>query len=448
MTTSNTVSKTFSISYLKTRSPFIEIWFINQTDLNTIVGQEDAPAVTVRYTNDTIQCECDGVPAIYSVYRLDQISKSGELVHSINLKNETFTLQNDPFPYQINGRYECVVSNGIPDIDEKILQTGSTTVQYEGAPVFAKENRPVKIGKVGDSIELSFHIYSFPDVEEIFLEKLGQTHIKKRKISNYKVLNSTLLYTEFNNKVGIYGYEYLIESHKLDIDDFQAYCITANNRLGASDYHFKIIKKEDTPLTNRKMTQFLIPVIVGVVLFGFAIIIYVCFRVKRTQVRVISDINELVDPNYEEIGSISYSAVVNVRSSHTNGNRDQHSTHSGASGISKRENVQSTVDNESHTSEKTTSDFFDIGLQQREATEGVHQVSLSSNDPHVSNIDVSGLITIIQRTDNTPHTTKETLGSQTSQTSVDSGSGPSNDIIDEIVGDGYENPYEFISTQD
>ncbi|CAC5421334.1 unnamed protein product [Mytilus coruscus] len=403
------------------------------------------PDVTVRYTNYTIQCECDGVPAIYSMYRLDQLSKSGELVRSINLKNETFTLQNYPFPYQINGRYECVVSNGIPDIDGKKLQTGSTTVQYEGAPVFAKENRRVKIGKVGDSIELSFYIYSFPDVEEIFLDKLEQTHNKKRKITNYKVLNSTLLYTEFDNKVGVQGYEYLIESENFNTDDFQAYCITAINRLGASDYCFKIIKKENTTVTKRKMSPYPIPIIVGLVLFGFAIIVNVCFWVKRTQVRALRDQNMPADPNYDEIESISYSAVINVHSLHTNSNQDQHLTHQGSSCISKKENVQTIVDNESHTSEETTSDFFDIGLLQREATEEVHHVSVPLNGTHISNIDVSGLITIIQSTDNTSHTNKEILGIQTSHTRVDSCSEPSNNGLEKSVGDGYENPCEYIS---
>lgn len=92
----------------------------------------DAPAITVRYMNATIACDCDGYPAIYSVYRLDQTSKSGELVRSINLDNGTFTFPNDSFPYQRNGLYMCTVSNGIPDTNGVILQTGSINVQYKG----------------------------------------------------------------------------------------------------------------------------------------------------------------------------------------------------------------------------------------------------------------------------------------------------------------------------
>ncbi|CAC5421328.1 HMCN [Mytilus coruscus] len=202
-----------------------------------------APEVTIRYTNGTIECNGNGVPPIYGVYRLDQISKLGELVRSVNLNNETFILYTELFPYQRNGKYTCVVSNSIPDTNGKILQTLSTNVNYEGPPVFAKENRYVKIGKVGQSsVTMSFHVYSCPDVEEIFLEKLGRIRGQKRKIHKF-VLKSTLLYNEFDNKDGIPGYDILIESDELYIDDLQPYCITVTNRLGASEYHFAITKK-------------------------------------------------------------------------------------------------------------------------------------------------------------------------------------------------------------
>ncbi|XP_052084707.1 uncharacterized protein LOC127721929 isoform X3 [Mytilus californianus] len=351
----------------------------------------------------------------------------------------------------MNGRYECVVSNGIPDIEGKVLQTRSTNVQYEGSPVFAKDNRHVTIGKVGHSIKLSFLIYSYPDVEEIFLEKLGRTYSRKRKITNFNISNFTLRYTGFENKIGIQGYEILIEIEMLDIKDFRAYCITATNRLGASDYHFEIIEKKDTAVTKRKITLVLIPSIVVVVLFGFVIIVYVCFWVKRTQVRAIRDHNVPDDPYYEEIEPISYRAVSNVCSSHSNNIQDQHLTHPGASGISKRVNVQSFVDNESNKSDETTSDFFDIRSLQRETTE-VHRVSISSNDAHVSNIGVAGIpSTIIQSTANVvncnqceAHNIKEISSSHISQSGIDFGSGSSNNVIDGSVGDENENPYEFI----
>lgn len=69
---------------------------------------------------------------MYSVYRLDHISEYGELVRSVNLSDKTFNITTEPFPYQKNGIYMCVVSNGVPDTDGKFLQSWSTRVKYEG----------------------------------------------------------------------------------------------------------------------------------------------------------------------------------------------------------------------------------------------------------------------------------------------------------------------------
>lgn len=92
------------------------------------------------------------------------------------------------------------------------------------------------------SVTISFHVYSFPDVEEIFLEKLGRLRGKKRKIDEY-VLKPTLLYNAFDKTTRVPGYVILIESDELYIDNLQPYCITVTNRLGASEYNFAITKK-------------------------------------------------------------------------------------------------------------------------------------------------------------------------------------------------------------
>lgn len=90
----------------------------------------DSPVVKGRNTNDQFKCDCDAVPSIYSVYQLNQLSKYGELVRSVNLNNEIFSYTS--YLFQRNGIYTCVVSNGIPDIKGNVLQTWSTNVKYEG----------------------------------------------------------------------------------------------------------------------------------------------------------------------------------------------------------------------------------------------------------------------------------------------------------------------------
>lgn len=89
---------------------------------------------------------------------------------------------------------------------------------------------------------MSFQVYSYPAVEEIFLEKIGHMDDKKMKITKY-FLKDILLYSEYDNSSGIQGYDILIESELVDKDDFQAYCITITNRLGASNFNFEIIRK-------------------------------------------------------------------------------------------------------------------------------------------------------------------------------------------------------------
>ncbi|CAC5405303.1 HNT [Mytilus coruscus] len=197
-----------------------------------------APVVKGRYTNETIECDCNGVPAMYSLYRLDQNSKDGKLVRSVNLNNETFTFNTESFPYQKNGRYTCFVSNGIPNSNGNVLQTWSIDVQYEGPPVFAPENRNVKTGALGQSISLSFYIYSYPEVEQIFVEPFYS--IQRKIIKHHSILTSALRYTEYNSTAGIQGYEILIETEVLYISDFQIYHITAKNSLGESKYRFEI----------------------------------------------------------------------------------------------------------------------------------------------------------------------------------------------------------------
>ncbi|CAG2208423.1 unnamed protein product [Mytilus edulis] len=283
-----------------------------------------APAVTLRYTNGTIECDCDGVPPVYSVYRLDRISKYGELVYSNNLDNGTYIFRKDQFPYQRNGRYMCFVSNGILGSNGKELQNSSTHVNYEGPPVFAKENRYVNHGKVEkSSIRMSFLVYSCPDVEEIFLQKLGRMRGKKRKLHKY-ILKSTLLYNELDNETGVPGYDILIESDDLDIEDFQAYIITVTNRLGASDYHFEIIKKEDRDIDQREKKYVFTICIVVAVLFGSIVInIGFCVNRARPKVPIQSNMNEdRTYHTYDEIGTILHGSVSNVRPSETHDNQD------------------------------------------------------------------------------------------------------------------------------
>ncbi|VDI51310.1 Hypothetical predicted protein, partial [Mytilus galloprovincialis] len=402
-----------------------------------------APAVTVRYTNGTIKCDCDGVPPIYSMYRLDRISNYGELVSSVNLDNETFVFKTDQFPYQRNGRYMCVVSNGITGTNGKILQNSSIHVNYKGQPVFAKENRRVKIGKVGQSsIKMSFLVYSWPDVEEIFLQKLGRMRGRKRKMQNY-VSKSTLLYNDLDNTTGVPGYDILIESNELDVNDFQSYIITVENHLGASTFQFEIIKKENPPLIKSKRTNLMILGIIGIILFVNMIIIHICIYVKHRQNRDQRHHNVGEYHNYhtyDEIGSVSYRAVRPMRSSDTNDNQRQNQTEQLGVGISIELNTQSTIDN---TVELNT-EVSDVGLQQSDITDDqIQSIPIAMDDRNV----VTTHLSHVQSTDlpSIEHILiRETPSEQHRHSSNDSDNESSQTVMVGNAGDGYENPYQIV----
>ncbi|XP_052084700.1 uncharacterized protein LOC127721926 [Mytilus californianus] len=500
----------------------IDLWFINQTELNTLVGQEGigmeikcssdtvqyitalliesnelikaigdnysvsysfkpdrtdhltkykcmdithssivievqlivryAPAIKGLYTNKTIKCDCDGVPAIYSVYRLDQISKYGELVRSVNMSNETININTDHFPYQINGIYMCVVSNGVPSTNGKVLQTWSTHVKYEGPPVFASENRYLNTGTVGLSITLSFQIYSYPDVEEIVIENIGPKPTKSKKFKHNNLLNSTLLYSEFNNIVGVEGYEIVIESELLDIDDFQVYRITAKNRLGESNYYFAIIDNESLPLSKNKRRNFVILCSIATIIFVYLMITHVCVCVKHIKTRDQIHHNVEEDHNYhtyDEIGTISYRAVRTMRLSDTNDNQGQFRTEQHEVGISTGVNLQSTDDD----STELIIGVPDNGLQQSDTADGqVRRMHISIDDRNSSSTDLSHIqstdIPSFENTLNCDQTNEqihtETPSDQHSQTSIDSESETSQNVMVGSDGDGYENPYQIV----
>ncbi|XP_052084704.1 uncharacterized protein LOC127721928 isoform X2 [Mytilus californianus] len=413
-----------------------------------------APVVIGRFTNETIKCDCDGVPAMYSVYRLEQNSEDGKLVRSVNLNNETFPFNTEMFPYQKNGRYTCVVSNGIPDSNGNALQTWSTNVKYEGSPVFAPENRNVKIGEVGQSITLSFYIYSYPEVEQIFVEKIGLNSIKSNKKQHYTISQSTLRYTEYNNIAGIEGYEILIESDVLDIDDFQTYCITAKNQLGKTSYYFEIIDNENLPLSKSKIIYVVVFCSIATVLIVYMITMHICLYVKhkKTRDQIYHNVDE--DHNYhtyDEIGTISHRAVRNIRSSNTNDNQEQHMMHQHAAHISNEINVQPTDDN----TPELNADFSHNGLPQSEVNDMQRQrqhMSTTADDTNRSNIDLSQILsTAIPNMDNiincnttNANTNRELSNDQKSQSSNDSDSNISNNVMIGSIGDGYENPYQTV----
>ncbi|XP_071139187.1 uncharacterized protein [Mytilus edulis] len=344
-----------------------------------------APTLSINYTTGTIKCKCDGVPAIYTIYRLDQTSQYGQLVRSVNLNNEAFTLSREALWYQLNGRYVCFVSNGIPDLNGTVLQTTSINVKYEGPPVFTKENRNVNIGEVGKSITLQFYLYSYPKVGYIYIEKLGLNRSQNITMDHYDILEATLHYTEYENKIGIQGYETLVEYTILDIGDFQKYRITAKNRLGASDYHFEIINNENLQWSEKKMTYVWILSSLASVIFVYTTIVQICICVRHEKKKARE--HTFVPENqhyltYDDIGSVNESQSFN----NTENENGRH-THL-------RESSISTVDNQQLVIVSSENNLSDCTLPQLEVTDVQSELKcVPSKETKISNMIVSGIST-------------------------------------------------------
>ncbi|CAC5421335.1 unnamed protein product [Mytilus coruscus] len=326
-------NETVMLSYIPDRTHHLTTYTCIDSTLPSIkttalLRVNYSPDVTIRFKGETIDCECDGVPEVYNPYRLDHISEYGELIDSVNLNNGNFILHKKPSSYQQNGKYRCVVSNGIPDVSGHVLQIQSKIFKYKGPPVFALENRNVRFWEQGQSMTMTFKVYSNPEVKDVFIYKLGHKQTQAMKITNFTVFNSTLLYTEFD-LAGIKGFAIVIEKEVLTNDDFQSYRITASNQLGASDYHFEIINEDNLPVSRGKMTYFVMSCCVTGVLLVTVCFIYTCSCMKRQKTK--SRIELLTSEarsshSYDDIVSVSYQPTRNVLTFNTNRNPIQSST--------------------------------------------------------------------------------------------------------------------------
>ncbi|VDI59601.1 Hypothetical predicted protein [Mytilus galloprovincialis] len=298
---------------------------------------------------------------------------------------------------------------------------------------------------------MSFYIYSYPAVDEVNIEKIGQKQNKFEKLKNYNILKSTLLYTEFDNAVGVEGYEILIESEVLEIDDFHAYLIIAKNHLGESKYRFEIIDQENLPLAKGKRIIFVIVCCIASILLVYLTITHVCVCVKHVKIRNQRQQNLQEDHiyhTYDEIGTLSFRAVSSLHSADIIDNLGQNPTGEHTHNVSVDVNLQSTTD---YTTELNAG-FLNDGLQ-REITD-VHGQgrSISLLDTNFSNTDVSPIsftgISRIKNVANCNQTSRNTDRSReqknkTCKTCNNSRSWSSNDVMVGNVKNEYENNYQL-----
>ncbi|VDI04036.1 Hypothetical predicted protein [Mytilus galloprovincialis] len=435
----------------------VELWFINQTDLKTIEGQE----------GETLDIICSSEP---DQYITELKLESNGTVKAIG-DNQSVSFSFIPDRTDHRRKFQCVDSNHssiMVEVELTIKHAPAVTIRMDqlnviamefhqyivciGPPVFSPENRNVKHGEVGISISMSFYIYSYPAVDEVNIEKIGQKQNKFEKLTNYNTLKSTLLSTEFDNTIGIEGYEILIDSEVLEKEDFHAYLIIVKNHLGESKYRFEIIDQDHLPLSNRKMTYFMIICSIATVIFVYMTILHICLCIKLKKTRSQRHAHEHEDHTYhtyDEIGTLSYRAARTTQWSETSESAGQNAVHQHAAHISNETNALST----DNSTAELDADFIVGELLQSEVTDVQRQrqhVTTSSDDTNLPNTEffqipptvISSMDTIVNC--NKSNANAETLSDQTSQSCSDSDSDISNNVMIGNRGDGYENPYQTV----
>ncbi|VDI51296.1 Hypothetical predicted protein [Mytilus galloprovincialis] len=398
-----------------------ELSFIGQTDIQTIVGQE-GKEMTITCFSDTDQ--------YITALRLELNGTAVALGD-----NQTVDFKFKPDRKDHLSRYKC----------EDVIQS-SITIEVKLIVTCPPENRNVQTGEVGKLMKLSFHIYSYPPIEEIFMQQIGRKQSKRKKIINVNILTSILAYTKFANTEGIEGYEISVEYRIIDKDDFQSYCITATNRLGETNHYFIIIDDESLPLSKRNKTYFVILCSVAAILFIYIITSHTCFCVRhyktiaQRHTHISEDHSDQID---DELSSISFRANNNVSSSNTNNEHDHSSAQTRPSNISVGVNHQSTDESESFATSELPSNFKSTDAQEQ-------RVSIPSSLSNVFNTDDSGILSI----ENAENCNKinatvisNALSNKNNQTSMESDSESSNNVTVGSDGDGYDNPYETISQE-
>ncbi|VDI71493.1 Hypothetical predicted protein [Mytilus galloprovincialis] len=162
-----------------TRLQLAKLWFINQTNLKTIAGQE----------GEIIHIIC-GSNAEQFITALTL--ESNGTIKAIG-DNQTVSYSFIPDRTDHLTKYQCVDSKHLSIMIEVELR-------IRCPPVFAKENRLVKIGKVGQSsIRMSFYVYSYPDIEEIFLQNnVRPSHTNDNQGQNLTQQHAATILNEAN----------------------------------------------------------------------------------------------------------------------------------------------------------------------------------------------------------------------------------------------------------
>ncbi|CAG2185642.1 unnamed protein product [Mytilus edulis] len=152
----------------------------------------DAPDVQVLVTGKhSLNCLANGFPDTYTFNKWEHLSEKGDHVrYLVGSNNGTLHLQNFPHQYQINGRYICSVSNGISDVNGDLLQNGSESLRFIGTPMMTPELDLAH----GQPAMLKFVLCSNFDMEDIWIEDYRTEHNQTKTKDAFNISKKVAVY--------------------------------------------------------------------------------------------------------------------------------------------------------------------------------------------------------------------------------------------------------------
>ncbi|CAC5423227.1 unnamed protein product [Mytilus coruscus] len=211
-----------------------------EADIHVKLVVNYAPDVKVSSRENSIDCYPNGFPDTYTFHRWEHQSEKGEHVRFLGgLNNGTLILRNIRMQYQKSGIYVCTVSNGIPDINGSILQTGFTYFSYKGPPIFVNENTLTMNVDLYQPLTVSFFLYSNPTVGEIWIEGVASNYTKNETVHCFRISETKLKYTELGSNKHIKGKQIAFEL-KMFSSEYEMYRIWTKNGMGEASTTFRI----------------------------------------------------------------------------------------------------------------------------------------------------------------------------------------------------------------
>ncbi|XP_063408234.1 uncharacterized protein LOC134691597 [Mytilus trossulus] len=405
------------------------------------------PGVKMLLGVNRIDCFPDGFPDTYIFYRWEHQSEIGEHIRFLNgLGNGTLILQTLPQRYQISGIYVCTVSNGIADTNGSKFQRGFTRVNYQGAPIFVPGHRNVKHDEPGKPLLLTFLLYSDPLLDDIWIKSVGTDRNQSEINHEFRISNTTLSYTAFENKGNISGYKITIETNILNSNDISMYKIWAKNKLGVASYIFEIIavesQKRNDVNTKHNVNQSTRSITISTIatcLFVYIVVshIYVCVRQRNEQTRRSNISESLLEEMYDEIGTISYQAV-NISPLET----EQSERVQQFRGIRSLQPESDTVNvNNQLTTDRTFNTSSRLSVQEYQLN-ALHINNVLGVTSNVSPVIATHDIVHIQRRQHSSNSNRLSTILVSSDELSSGSSGATQVAFD--IDEGYENPYQIV----